>query len=162
MSNDINQDNAEKAVKLMVENHRLMLTLVGLFIAGLFAYAGRVCNQLDWRYFLAQAAFVLAGILIVLSVSVAIGHARSGKYDVRDPWMSWPYGIALLLITLGLAATGYLLVSPPPPGLSSSSASSGIRIDGRAITIAPDTRLKVKADFNQTTKEIQSIEVSPP
>jgi hypothetical protein len=154
-------DNAEKAVKMLVENHRIALTLVGLFIAGLFAFAGKGLSALDWRYFAAQGCFVIAGIAILMSVSVAISQAKSGKYDVSDSFMSLPYGVGVLLIVVGLVFTGHFLLFPAAASPSTTTVS-GIQIDATGARISPDTKLRMNVHYDPSGTKIQSIDIAPP
>jgi heme A synthase len=154
-------ENDEKAVKMMVENHRIAVALVGLFIAGLFAFAGKGSSALDWRYFVAQLFFVIGGFTILLGVSAAVGQAKEGKYNVNDPAMKVPYSIAIALVFFGLVLAGWFLMSSPA-ATTSNTPVTGIKIDRDGARISPDTKLKVTIHFDGSGCKVQSIEVSPP
>jgi hypothetical protein len=154
-------DNAEKAVKMLVENHRLALTLVGLFVAGLFAYAGRSSSVLEWRYFVAQGCFIVSGILVLMSVSVAIDQAKSGQYNASDPYITRPYMGAGVLILIGLILTAWFLLFPAGAG-PSLAPITGIQIDASGARIGPDSKLRVDIQFDSSGTKIQKMEINPP
>jgi hypothetical protein len=153
---NVNECN-EKAVKMLVENHRLMLTFVGLLIAGLFAYGGRGSSVLEWRYFLALGCFSVSAFAIVLSVSVAIDQARTNKYEPTDKAMRIPYATAQILLIAGAVFAAWALIAPQRDG----PVRTGVVIEGTKVMIGPDSKLKVVSKIDAGTGKVTSIEVAP-
>lgn len=149
---------AEKSVKILLENHRLVLTLVGFFIAGLFAYAGRGANVIDGRYIAALGLLAASGFGVCFAVAVAITQANNDSYNPHDRWMTVPYLLGLLCLLCALLLVGWIMIRPANISPSVADSGSGqITLEGGLIVINRDSGMDVTVEHDAQTGKLVRV-----
>jgi hypothetical protein len=143
--------------------------LVGILVVGAFYYT-------DWGYHQLLLGAVVHGKLIETSLqpilpeallTSSIKDASSKKkflgFVTTNSEHRLLFFYLLLVVALAIAGLCAILSSSPigAPGAGAAPPDHGILIDGTKVSVAPDSKLKVKVQCDATGK-VQTIEITGP